>query len=439
MSLDPRFFAFLHQRIGLDAASVGPAMIERAVRHRQDKVGAPSLEAYWTLLNLNKEEEQALIEAVIVPETWFMRYPESFAALGRLARARWHEQPGQPLRLLSLPCSTGEEPYSMVMALFDAGLPGEAFIVDGLDISPASLEKARRACYGRNSFRGEYRAYQARYFTQDPEGHRLRPSITGQVRLRHGNVLDPTLASETPYDFVFCRNLLIYFDVPTQLEVVAVLKSLTRPDGVLFIGPAEGSLLASNGMRPLGIAQAFAFVRQTEPSPALAGLSKPLPLASVSMAPARPLRQQFLPAKGAQPKAFDLSVSRSASSARVTARQDSRSVAPVEAGGSDAATLLAQIAALANAGQSADARLACERYLKQHPPQAQVYYWLGLLCDAAGNALEAQGYYRKALYLQPQHAETLTQLAMLLAAAGDLESARRLQARAARAMKEPRA
>lgn len=439
MSFDPRFFDFLYQRIGLDAASVGPAMIERAVRHRQDQTGATSLEAYWSLLNLSEHEEQALIEAVIVPETWFMRYPESFAALGRLARARWHERPGRPLRLLSLPCSTGEEPYSMAMALFEAGLPAEAFTIDGLDISPASLEKARRARYGRNSFRGEHRAFQTRYFTQEASGYQLHPSITGQVRLRHGNVLDPALASETPYDVVFCRNLLIYFDVPTQLQVVATLKALTRPDGVLFIGPAEGSLLASNGMRPLGIAQAFAFVRQTEPSPALPGLSRPSPPGAVITTPARLVPKQSSPTTPARPIASGFPASRAAPSAKVTAQGRTPSVTAPATGGSDAATLLAQIATLANAGQSAEARQVCERYLKEHPPQAQVYYWLGLLSDAAGNALEAQGYYRKALYLQPQHVEALTQLAMLLAATGDLEGARRLQARAARAVKEPRA
>ncbi|ONH49657.1 hypothetical protein BLL36_28770 [Pseudomonas cedrina subsp. cedrina] len=75
---------------------------------------------------------------------------------------------------------------------------------------------------------------------------------------------------------------------------------------------------------------------------------------------------------------------------------------------------------------------ACEHYLNHHPPAAQVFYWLGLLSDVAGNALEAQGYYRKALYLDPQHPQALMHLAALLEAQGDNAGARRLQARAAR-------
>jgi len=94
--------------------------------------------------------------------------------------------------------------------------------------------------------------------------------------------------------------------------------------------------------------------------------------------------------------------------------------------------LLANIAALANEGKSAEARAACEQYLRSHEPVAQVFYWLGLLSDVAGSALEAQGFYRKALYLEPQHPEALMHLAALLQAQGDTAGARRLQERAAR-------
>jgi chemotaxis protein methyltransferase WspC len=94
---------------------------------------------------------------------------------------------------------------------------------------------------------------------------------------------------------------------------------------------------------------------------------------------------------------------------------------------------LALIASLANEGKSVEARQACEAYLRQHAPEAQVYYWLGLLSDLDGDVGQAQAHYRKALYLQPQHAAALAHLAMLLAAQGDSAGARRLQERAARA------
>lgn len=412
MNGDQRFFDFLKERIGLDVASVGAAIIERAVRQRTTLSQAAHADGYWQLLQGSRDEQQALIEAVIVPETWFFRYPESFATLGKLARARLKELNNmRALRILSLPCSTGEEPYSIAMALLDAGLQPHQFKVDGMDISPLSVEKARRALYGKNSFRGQDLEYRERHFLAEQDGHRVNEYVREQVRWQVGNVLDPTLlANEPAFDFVFCRNLLIYFDQPTQKQVFEVLKRLTHVDGVLFIGPAEGSLLGRLGMRSIGIAQSFAFSRHSEPHP------EPLPTPKPLAVPvSQPLRST--PPAPVRSRPF----------AAVTALPVTKKTADP-----DAATLLAQIAALANEGKSAEARVACEQYLRSHEPVAQVFYWLGLLSDVAGLSLEAQGYYRKALYLEPQHPEALMHLAALLQAQGDSVGARRLQERAAR-------
>ncbi|NMY28674.1 chemotaxis protein CheR [Pseudomonas sp. WS 5021] len=410
MSSDQRFFDFLKERIGLDVASVGEAIIERAVRQRSQALQGLSADQYWQRLQTSSEEQQALIEAVIVPETWFFRYPESFATLARLAVTRLGEiKHMRALRILSLPCSTGEEPYSIAMALLDAGLSPHQFKVQGMDVSPLSVERARRGVYGKNSFRGQDIEFRERHFSAEDDGYRVADRVREQVRLQVGNLLDPQLlANEPTYDFVFCRNLLIYFDQPTQKQVFEVLKGLTHVDGVLFIGPAEGSLLGRLGMRSIGVPQSFAFSRhaQTTPEPVFTPTPPPVPQRSAApiASKPRPFRAFAAPVLPTKP-------------------------APVH---SDAAQLLGQIATLANEGKSLEARAACERYLQNHPPAAQVFYWLGLLSDVAGSALEAQGYYRKALYLEPQHPQALMHLAALLESQGDTAGARRLQARAAR-------
>lgn len=408
---DARFSQLLKARIGLDAESVGDAVIARAVRQCANRTSGGDLEAYWQRLQGSTEEQQALIEAVIVPETWFFRYPESFAALGRLALRRQLELAGaRPLRLLSLPCSTGEEPYSIAMALLDAGLPEAAFQIDALDVSPASLERAAHGMYGRNSFRGSELGFRDRYFHAEGPDYRLDERVRRRVRLRRGNLLAPgLLAEESPYDFLFCRNLLIYFDRDTQERAVQVLLRLVREDGALFIGPAEASLMSRTGLRALGVPQSFAFLRMAaEPEvPAARPRSAPRP-PPVAVSP-RPSPRRAPPPAAARPVP-----------------------AAVPSGAEQG---LAEIAQLANQGQAAQARAACEAYLAQHGPAAQAYYWLGLLADAEGQGEQAQGYYRKALYLQPDHQESLLQLAALLAARGDLEGARRLQERAARGVK----
>ncbi|WPN48210.1 MULTISPECIES: CheR family methyltransferase [unclassified Pseudomonas] len=413
MSSDQRFFDFLKERIGLDVTSVGPAIIERAVRQRSHAVEAQTADEYWLTLQGSRDEQQALIESVIVPETWFFRYPESFTTLAKMAGKRLAAiNNRRALRILSLPCSTGEEPYSIAMALLDAGLKRHQFKVDGMDVSPLSVEKARRAVYGKNSFRGQDIGFRDRHFSVEGEGYRLHQRVIDQVRLQVGNLLDPSLLAHEPaFDFVFCRNLLIYFDQSTQKQVFEVLKQLTHVDGVLFIGPAEGSLLGRFGMRSMGIAQSFAFSRQgaqeSQPLPLPTFVPAPLP---VPPPPSRPPSSvHSRPFASAQPEVF----------------------AP-KTSVSDTVALLANIGALANEGKSAEARAACERYLRNHEPVAQVFCWLGLLSDVAGNAFEAQGFYRKALYLEPQHPEALIHLAALLQAQGDTAGARRLQERAAR-------
>ncbi|MEX7555621.1 CheR family methyltransferase [Pseudomonas monteilii] len=421
--MNERFFRFLRERIGLDVESVGAPMVERALRQRCVAMNAIDLDDYWLRLQQSADEQQALIEAVIVPETWFFRYPESFTVLASLAHKRLAELAGaRPLRLLSLPCSTGEEPYSLAMALLDAGIAPGAFLIDGMDISPNSVAKAGKAVYGRNAFRGSDLGFRERYFDALDEGHRLHERVQRQVSLQVGNVLDPALATRDGlYDFVFCRNLLIYFDVATQQRVFEVLKRLLHPQGVLFIGPAEGSLLARMGMRPLGIAQSFAYVRQE-------GSSAPQ-----ALAPAQPARRTVLPHApvGYPPPAAPLP--RPLRAVPVVARP-----APArEPKREDANDLLASIARLANAGASEQARAECQRYLGQYAPSAQVYYWLGLLSDTDGDAQQALTHYRKALYLEPQHPEALVHLATLLAAQGDQAGARRLQERAARVGREP--
>jgi len=426
MSSDARFFAFLKSRIGLDVASVGEAIIERAVRQRCTSVKADDADAYWQLLLSSPEEQQALIEAVIVPETWFFRYPESFGTLGKLAAARIAQLSGaRPLRILSLPCSTGEEPYSIAMALFDAGLQPQQFKVEAVDISPLSLQRARRAVYGKNSFRGDQLGFRERYFAQVEDGYRVDEKVCERVSFQAGNLLDPTLlVAQSAYDFVFCRNLLIYFDVDTQRQGFEALKRMTRDDGVLFIGPAEGSLLGRMGMASIGIPQSFAFRHRPEAT------AEPFVVAPAARSMAGPSMSAPPPALSAKPAPSLRPKPAVRSFGPVPA--PARSAPPSPASTGEAATLLSSIKQLANEGKSAEAKLACEQYLKRYEPVAPVFYWLGLLSEVGGDVIGAQGFYRKALYLEPQHPEALAQLAALLAAQGDSAGARRLQERAAR-------
>src|SRR5581483_5958122 len=174
--------------MGLDAATIGSSMIERAVRARMRSHELAKPADYLKLLQTSSAEWEALVESVVIAETWFFRDRNSFQAMVQLVISGWlPSHPTGKLRLLSLPCSSGEEPYSMAMTLMDAGLPARRFQIDAVDISARALACAQRAVYGKNSFRGQDLDFRARFFQPVAEGHALNPTVRTPVKFQQGN------------------------------------------------------------------------------------------------------------------------------------------------------------------------------------------------------------------------------------------------------------
>jgi chemotaxis protein methyltransferase WspC len=411
-----RFEVLLKHAIGLDTASIGAPAVERAVLERfalWRGDGSLDLDAYWTALNASANELQLLIEAVVVPETWFFRDRGAFDALANLAGERLARQFHPPLRLLSLPCATGEEPYSMGMALFDTGVRAGQFVIDAADVSDRAVSLAMRAVYGRNSFRGHQLDFRERYFTESAGGWLLDRAVHDAVRFRRANLFDTALLDAEPYDFVFCRNVLIYFDHATQDRAVAVLGRLLSPDGTLFVGPSETGLLTRHGMTSAKIPFAFAFRRAAQT------IAPPAPAQFVSLAPVVP---RVLPLGNARREvAAPVAPARGPPS-----RRPERPLAP------EPADMLVYANRVANEGGLVEAARLTADHVRVHGPSAAAFYLLGLISDASGCASDAGGWYRKTLYLEPMHHEALTHLSALLELGGDHAGARLLSERAAR-------
>ncbi|MCJ8141847.1 tetratricopeptide repeat protein [Ancylobacter sp. A5.8] len=416
MSLD-NVEKLLKDAIGLDRETVGASTVQYAVKQRMAACGATDAAAYWRHLTTTEQELQELVNAVIVPETWFFRDPKAFDVMTAHARARLSVS--QPLRLLSLPCSTGEEPYSMAMALFDAGFEAGQFQIDAIDISTRNLAGAAHAVYGRNSFRGADIDFRARHFEKLEAGFRPHAAIRDAVRFRLGNLLDPAVPpSETIYDMIFCRNLLIYFDRDLQHRALVRLKQMLATDGLLLVGPAEAGLMGLHGFSSLRTPMAFAFVKggrvtapadSSRPQPTAVSIAaRAAPRTAETGARPTPSRRPFSP-----PRALP---------AATNAATDER---PTAAAGDG----LSAIRRAADAGRLAEARAAAQGHVEIHGPSGDAFYLLGLICDAENNLAEAAKHYRKALYLLPDHPDALAQLALLLRRQGDVAGARRLTER----------
>jgi chemotaxis protein methyltransferase WspC len=161
----------LSKTIGLDPDTIGFNRIARAAQNRRVGCKLPDLKSYWARLQTSASELEEPIELLIVPETWFFRDGKPFDYLKTYVTSEWLRSPNrQTLQLLSVPSSTGEEPYSMAIALLEAGLHPKQFAIDAIDISPRSLAKAKRGVYTKNSFRGNAWTGRERYFQQTAEG-----------------------------------------------------------------------------------------------------------------------------------------------------------------------------------------------------------------------------------------------------------------------------
>jgi chemotaxis protein methyltransferase WspC len=414
----------LKASMGLNVASIGTAAILRAVQERLSVCMIADLPAYMERVRKSGTELQALIEAVVVPETWFFRDRHAFVALTRLALEDWlPAHPEGVFSLLSLPCSTGEEPYSMAIALLDASVPANRFRVDAVDISARNLAQGIRAEYGKNSFRGRGLAFRHAHFDETTDGYRLREPVRRQVRFQQGNLFAPDLLpGEAIYDVIFCRNVLIYFDRAAQDRALVVLNRLLRANGVLFVAPAETGLLSSHHMVSTNEPLAFAFRKASVLPPA------------VSRKSARPVKPP-----AARRPSTEATPALHATDQKPAPREAASiaAVSPTPRG--DPPADLAEAMQLADRGRFADAAARCEEHLHRCGPSAPAFYLMGLVRDATGDASDAARYYRKALYLDPSHYDTQIQLALLIEKEGDAAGAQVLRNRTRRLEQKSRA
>ena len=261
----PEIEHYLSEYVGLNPAAI-PGMVGRAVERMLTQRKLDDASEYLQLMKSSRKEFDSLIEQVLVPETWFFRYPEAYQYLQRWALRQLQEQATtrtRKLKILSVPCSTGEEPFSIAIALLEAGLQSEQFQIDAADISQAALEKARTGRYTHNSFRGAGQHHRDRHFIRESGNYQLNKNIRELVKFFLWNVQEPTPPQiKSSYDIIFCRNLFIYFHPTAQKKMIATLTQLLDSRGLLFAGHAEAGPLLSPAFRALAPMKAFVHGKQ---------------------------------------------------------------------------------------------------------------------------------------------------------------------------------
>jgi chemotaxis protein methyltransferase WspC len=394
----------LEGHLGLDCASLGPSALAAALSARMKETGLGSEAEYVALAGSDAQELSKLVEEVVVSETWFMRDGEPFAELARAARR--HAGP-EPLRVLTLPCATGEEPFSVAITLLEAGV-GAGFAIDAVDISQRALEQAALGVFGERSFRGDDGGLRRRWFSRTSAGWAIDPGLRRHVEFWHGNVLDPQLARGRRYQAIFCRNLLIYLGGEARARAIANLKRVLAPGGTLFVGHAESLERMDPAFARVGPTAAFAYrLRESAPDSARSTLTEPAQRATVARARA------------------------SAAAVTGAARMPPRAPAPQPAA-TPALDPLQQARRHADGGRLEDAQALCEQHLLREPADPGAYALLGVVLSARGDLQGARSNLERALYLDPEREETITHLMLVHERLGDAPRAEALGRRAER-------
>jgi chemotaxis protein methyltransferase WspC len=412
----------LKKTMGLSSESIGDSSIERAINHRKDILKINHANDYLSLLIEKEDELNELVEEVVVPETWFFRNLVPFESLSACLPDSHQRKSfgGAVLKILSLPCSTGEEPYSIAMTLLENGFREDDFQVDAQDISKRALRKARRAIYGKHSFRETGGINVEKYFRKTRSGQQLLPIVRDRVNFIQSNIIkNMVMPGPEYYDIIFCRNLLIYFDRKTQKETLEKLHFMLKPGGTLFVGHAETSEVEKKYFTKINAPKSFAYRKNK------LGINQ-------DKSDGKKHTNQLM---AIYENLVEITQKDVALSKKINFSGENKDNKKKQKKRAKEISVWGQVEGLIEKGYLSDASLLCEKQLKKSPDDAQAYYYLALVSKMEGSAGAAELLLKKAVYLNPDHHKALSLFCLLAEQRGDEGLAESLRRREDRARK----
>ncbi len=245
-----RLRQLIYDETGISLGAGKQIMLEGRIRRRLKALAIDSCREYCIFLFSRhglQEELVHLIDAVTTNKTDFFREPRHFDFLVShvLPAHRASSESRRPLLMWSAGCSSGEEPYTLAMVLSEYGLthPGFASRILATDISTEVLNKAALGVYSADAVQPVPQALKARYLMRGRERNidrvRVVPELRRLIEFRRLNFMDSDYGIQEKFDVIFCRNVIIYFDRPTQQSILGKITAHLRPGGYLFMGHAE--------------------------------------------------------------------------------------------------------------------------------------------------------------------------------------------------------
>ncbi|MGP9833592.1 CheR family methyltransferase [Marinobacter sp. NSM] len=244
----------LHAAAGINLSKSKNQLVYSRMARRLRAVGVKSFEAYLKYLDGNEGEQEEFINALTTNLTSFFRESHHFEILADFLRS--NAKPGKRFNLWCAAASTGEEPYSMAMSAIEALGPRPPVKIFATDIDSQVLATARKAVYPLNRASSISEQRLKSFFLRG-NGHnsgfiKVRPEVQQIVKFATLNLLDKDWPLEPPYDLIFCRNVMIYFDKPTQKRIVEKMIPLLSEGGLYVAGHSENFTYATEMIRLVG-------------------------------------------------------------------------------------------------------------------------------------------------------------------------------------------
>ncbi len=245
-----RYAKLIYERTGIYVSPQKKTLLSNRVRRRLRATGIECFEEYFkhvSKLNSKDPEWDAFLQEVTTHETYLFRDPTHWDWLGETylseiaSQARANQRPKR-LRFWSAACSTGDEAYTIALCLADHLMNSSTWEIDilGTDIGIGALEEAEAGHFSERAMQHVSESLRRRFFSKGKgaASWTARPALSDWLRFQQHNLLDPI--QEGPFDLIFLKNVLIYFDEDSKKKALQNVLRALQPGGFLVVGPAEG-------------------------------------------------------------------------------------------------------------------------------------------------------------------------------------------------------
>jgi chemotaxis protein methyltransferase WspC len=376
--------------------------IARGITNTMKISGVSNNIEFYNLIKSDYNTFRILIENIKVPETWFFRDIECFNYLKYyISENRDKINSKNPLKILSAPCSTGEEPYSVAILAFECGLSQDEIQIVSIDISRESLNYAANGLYRKSSFRNEFNDFQDKYFVLSGEYFCISDKIKEIVTFKEANIVKSNFIEyQSSFNIIFCKNLLIYLNDEARMVVLDNINRLLSDNGTLLVGLSEINFFTRNGFEQIKHDMAFACRKKMENN-------------------AHPLISTKLPEINAS-----YTNTFSGTKVKINSKEHTfyKKNEPII---SEKLTIdtysLTNIIKLADEGKFDQAEKICTTILMNDSYNIDVLFYMGMISNALKKSSLAVDYFNKVVYLQPDHYESLIHLSLIYDSSGKKE------------------